>query len=169
MSGQFTRHHPEGKTCHHWGEHRLTCDDYDRLRARAAGHCEICGIAEADTPVGKLYIDHAQGGRNTYYVRGLVCAKCNAVMACHDGRKAWGANRVWAERAALYAANSFQPPTQRRTPRIRPDRQREIRLPIANMSAAATKLRERLTPDELAQLVADLAGGGRRIPRQPRH
>lgn len=49
-----TRHHAEGKTCFHFMGYGLTCDEYDALRARAAGHCEICGIAEGDTPRGAL-------------------------------------------------------------------------------------------------------------------
>ena len=38
-----TRHHPEGKLCHHFAYHGLTCDEYDAMRARCGGRCEICG------------------------------------------------------------------------------------------------------------------------------
>lgn len=63
-------------SCHHW-TFSLTCEEFDGLRERAAGRCELCGIAEADTPRGVLCIDH-----DTRYdpraVRGLICDKCNS-------------------------------------------------------------------------------------------
>lgn len=106
------RHHPEGKTCHHFQYHRLTCDEYDDLHARAAGRCEICGTPEAETGGRRLVVDHfTDQGLWLRFVRGLLCDKCNVVMSCVDGRKRWGANRKWEARAREYQANSWQQPT----------------------------------------------------------
>ncbi|MEU6674860.1 endonuclease domain-containing protein [Streptomyces sp. NPDC046925] len=101
------RHHPEGKLCHHYAEYRLSCDEFDSLHARAAGCCEICRTPQNETGGKRLVIDHYQD-RNESFVRGLLCDKCNAVMACFDGRKRWGANRSWEAAARRYAANSWQ-------------------------------------------------------------
>lgn len=107
-----TRHHPEGKTCHHYAYHRLTCDEYDALRARAGGRCEICGTPEEDTPRGYLLIDHFAMKR-IRFIRGLICGKCNSgVMPCVDGRKVWGVNRQWEAKAREYEANSWQKPNE---------------------------------------------------------
>lgn len=92
-------HAPPGKKCHHLHEYYLTCDEYDRLRARAGGCCEICGVSEDTIYRQLLLIDHCY---ETGKARGLVCAGCNAVMACHDGRKRWGANRRFEEHARRY-------------------------------------------------------------------
>jgi hypothetical protein len=106
-----TRHHELGKVCHHFAYHGLTCDEYDALRARAAGHCEICGIAEEDTPRGFLVVDHFQQDRISF-IRGLLCDRCNSgVMVCLDGRKVWGTNRRWEARARAYEQNSWQRPS----------------------------------------------------------
>ena len=112
-----TRHHPEGKLCHHWHEHRLTCDEYDSLRARAAGRCEICGTPEAETGGKRLVVDHFSGG-DFYLVRGLLCDRCNAVMSCLDGRKRWGANQRWEPAARVYQAMSWHQPTDEQWQRI---------------------------------------------------
>jgi hypothetical protein len=106
------RHHPEGKTCHHFHEHGLTCDEFDDLHARAAGRCEICGTPEAETGGKRLVIDHFQDwATRIRIIRGLLCDKCNVVMSCIDGHKRWGANRKWETRAREYQANSWQQPT----------------------------------------------------------
>src|SRR4051812_19457719 len=76
-----TRHSKAGKTCHHFVYHRLTCDEYDALRERAAGRCEICGTAEADTGGRRLVVDHFHGGK-LHLIRGLLCDSCNVVMSC---------------------------------------------------------------------------------------
>lgn len=107
-----TQHHPQGKTCRHYSIYRLTCDAYDALRARAGGNCEICGIAEEEAPRGGLVIDHFRGRRTTV-IRGLICTKCNgSVMQCIDGRRVWGKNRKWEERAREYERNSWQVPSE---------------------------------------------------------
>lgn len=106
------RHHPHGAICWHYGRFRLTCDEYDALRARANDCCEICGTAEAETCNRRLVIDHF-GGRPAQYVRGLVCDRCNSVMSCHDGNKKWGPRTLpWREKAAAYEANSWQTPEE---------------------------------------------------------
>lgn len=105
-----TRHHPKGKTCHHFEFHRLTCDEFDALHARADGRCEICGTPSEKTGGKRLVIDHFQG-KGVRFIRGLLCDKCNTVMACLDERKPWGTNRQWEVRARAYEANSWQRPS----------------------------------------------------------
>ncbi|MEU8839943.1 endonuclease domain-containing protein [Streptomyces roseus] len=106
-----TRHHPLGKTCHHFQHHGLTCDQYDALRNRAAGRCEICQTPEAETGGRRLVVDHYEDSRVGRFIRGLLCDKCNAVMACIDGRKRWGSNRSWERRARRYELSSWQQPS----------------------------------------------------------
>lgn len=69
-------HKPPAPTC---GAHKyyfLTCEDYDRLAARADGRCEICSIPAENTPHRQLHIDHDPSvGRGA--VRGLLCSRCN--------------------------------------------------------------------------------------------
>lgn len=103
--------HERRDNCHHRAEHLLTCDEYDALRARSQGCCEICRTPEPETTRGLLIIDHYED-TTTWYVRGLVCDPCNQVMSCYDGRKPWGANRVWEAKAAEYASRAFQHPSK---------------------------------------------------------
>jgi hypothetical protein len=103
--------HERRDNCHHRREHQLTCDEYDALRARAQGCCEICGTPETDTKRGLLIIDHYED-KTTWYIRGLVCDPCNQVMSCYDEHKPWGANRVWEQKAAEYASRAFQHPSK---------------------------------------------------------
>lgn len=170
-----TRHHPDGKTCHHFVYHWLTCDQYDALRARADGKCEICGIPEEDTPRGYLVVDHfeADDGR-IRFIRGMLCDGCNAVMSCVDGLKVWGANRKWEAKAREYEANSWEKPSPealarmaartemapKYAPRSRYDRSRANVIPVParrGVPVMAESLRRWLTPDELAELAALLA------------
>lgn len=105
------RHRLDGAPCYHFYYHQLSCENFDALDARAGGHCELCGVAEEETPRGYLVIDHFDAGRFSF-VRGLVCDACNAVMSCFDGNKAWGANRRWEQRAGEYERNSWQKPCE---------------------------------------------------------
>lgn len=106
------RHHPRGAICWHYGRFRLTCDEYDALRSRAKGCCEICDTPEVETVNRRLVIDHFSG-RPASYVRGLVCDTCNQVMACYDGNRNWGPKTgPFKERAAQYAANSWHSPEE---------------------------------------------------------
>ncbi|GAA2948786.1 endonuclease domain-containing protein [Kitasatospora cinereorecta] len=97
--------------CTHTYEHRLTCSDYDAMRDRAQGRCEICATPDHATPRGQLVIDHFRG---TGYriTRGLVCDRCNSVMSRHDGTAPWGpASLPFAERARAYHLNAFGRPS----------------------------------------------------------
>lgn len=171
-----TRHHPEGKTCHHFAYHGLTCDQYDELLARAKGHCEICGIAQEETPRGQLVVDHFHGQRGASFIRGMLCDYCNgAVMPCVDGLKVWGASsRKWEARARAYEADSWQAPSpeallqmaarREMLPKYAPHRRfnREKALAITiparrGVPAMADSLRKWLTPSELAELVGLLS------------
>ncbi|WP_158101848.1 endonuclease domain-containing protein [Streptomyces swartbergensis] len=180
-----TRHHPEGSTCHHFTFHRLTCDEYDQLRARAAGRCELCTTPESETGGRRLVVDHFwDAGTEVRFVRGLLCDRCNAVMACFDERKAWGvASRQWEDAARNYEARSFQQPTaeawslvsevrkarRARRERMRPTRSEparlassdgrldaSVRIPLDRPSDAAAALRAAMTADQLAALIAAL-------------
>lgn len=101
----YGRGHSEaGKKCHHLHEHRLSCEEYEDFRNRASGFCEICGVSEERLYRQMLVLDHCH---STGRVRGMLCQKCNTVMACCDGTKAWGANRSREPEADLYAQMSL--------------------------------------------------------------
>lgn len=102
-----TRHHPQGKVCHHFARFKLTCNEFDELRERAAGACEICLTPESQTGGSRLVIDHFSSPTECY-IRGLLCDRCNTVMACFDGTKKWGQNRIWEPAAQRYAESSWQ-------------------------------------------------------------
>lgn len=70
------------RTCHH-RKYMLTCDDYDHLRQRAHGRCEMCRTRAKDTGHGILYIDH-DPRRGDWAVRGMLCTSCNTIVG--DGR-----------------------------------------------------------------------------------
>lgn len=61
-------------------DHKLTCEEYDALRARAGDRCEICGYG----PSPLLHIEHDRRIEGIHAVRGLTCAKCNALMRYVD-------------------------------------------------------------------------------------
>jgi len=178
-----TRHHPEGKTCFHFTRYKLTCDEYDALRARANGRCEICGTPEGETAQRRLVIDHFHGKNRTSFVRGLLCDPCNnEVMACIDGVRPWGAYRELEAMGRKYEANSWQAPSpvamaqmaarqemlaRGRRPRRMPDRSRTsvIVIPARRGTAVmAERLRDWLTPEELAELVTLLSQGSAGAP-----
>ncbi|MFH8295023.1 endonuclease domain-containing protein [Streptomyces sp. NPDC018059] len=63
--------------------YRMDCTEYDMLRARAAGHCEMCGVPGSETALGRLVIDHAhEYGPGA--VRGLLCSSCNSALGVAD-------------------------------------------------------------------------------------
>lgn len=97
---QVAWHAEPPKICTHYDVYDLDCDEFERLYARAEGCCEVCRTPEADTPRGKLVIEHYHHG-DLWFVRGLVCDKCNRVMACHDRSLTWGPKT--RPRAALAA------------------------------------------------------------------
>jgi hypothetical protein len=113
-----TRHVKPGSVCTHWLGHRVTCDEYDDMSARAAGHCEICRKPATEEWGHQLVVDHFDGpGLNI--VRGLLCRRCNSVMACMDGNKNWGVP-TWSlrDRALIYLANSWDTPTLEQWPAL---------------------------------------------------
>ncbi|MFE6785159.1 endonuclease domain-containing protein [Streptomyces sp. NPDC057680] len=112
-----TRHHPLGKTCHHFIHHELTCDQYDELRARAGGCCELCGLPEQETGGRRLVVDHFQDG-GLRFVRGMICDRCNSTMSCLDGTKPWGPKKIWETAARTYEARSWQQPTAEQRSRV---------------------------------------------------
>ncbi|MEU2487114.1 endonuclease domain-containing protein [Streptomyces sp. NPDC012617] len=98
-----------GTPCTH-AAYRLSCDEYDAMRQRAWGRCEICDKADDETPRGLLVIDHFQG-MEVWFVRGLLCDRCNAVMQRHDGMAPWGpATRPFLTRARAYHLCAFGEP-----------------------------------------------------------
>jgi hypothetical protein len=65
--------------CRHRAVYRLTCDEYRQLRARAGDRCEICRTPEAETPGGRLLLDH-DDSIAIWAVRGLLCVRCNTAI-----------------------------------------------------------------------------------------
>lgn len=96
--------------CTHLLSYRLTCDEYEAMRDRARGRCEICDRLDRETPRGELVIDHF-AGKGAWFVRGLLCDRCNSVMQRHDGTAPWGpASRPFAAKARAYHLNAFARP-----------------------------------------------------------
>lgn len=168
-----TRHATPGNTCTHFLNYRLTCDKYDEMRARAGGHCEICQTPEEDTPRGSLVIDHFQG-EGLFFVRGLICDKCNSVMSRHDRTAAWGPTSLpFADRARQYHLNAFSRPTPEdfaraddiiarrkpfnvaaRTPLPRGDKAKAIKVRLdQGMAHVARRLRRDLSAKQIARLI----------------
>lgn len=90
------------ETCYTHRLYYLSCEEYEDLWAFARGHCQICRIASEETPRGKLCIDHLRpygGGM----VRGLVCDKCNSLMARVDA----GTIRYPSDAVRYYQRNSW--------------------------------------------------------------
>ena len=117
-------HAAPGKKCHHLHEHKISCAEYEHYRERASGHCEICGVSEELVYRKLLHLDHCH---MTGRIRGMLCGKCNIMMACYDGDRTWGANRVWEPEAARYVELSLMWDTYRQiTKRIGSDWATEI-------------------------------------------
>ncbi|MFD8088708.1 endonuclease domain-containing protein [Streptomyces malaysiensis] len=171
-----TRHATPGNTCNHFQKYGMTCDDFDRLLSRAAGRCELCETPEGETPRGALVIDHFQGA-GLFFVRGLICDRCNSVMSRHDRSAEWGPSSLpWADRARSYHLAAFERPTAEEFERadryIASRRAYKVKdrpaVPIArpetvvvrldrSMTVAADKLRRHLTDRQRARLVALLS------------
>ncbi|MFF1834161.1 endonuclease domain-containing protein [Streptomyces sp. NPDC058231] len=99
--------------CTHVYSYRLTCDEYEAMRDRAQDRCEICDRLDRETPRGELVIDHFAGGKGVWFVRGLLCDRCNSVMQRHDGTAPWGpASRPFAIKARAYHLGAFGEPTR---------------------------------------------------------
>lgn len=171
-------HNRPDLVCHHRVIYGLTCDQYEDMRARAAGVCPVCKIDEKDTPRGWLVIDHFHGSYyvpGSAFIRGLICDWCNqSVMQAHDGLKPWGkTNRQYREAAAEYERNSWQEPSEaalrvmaartemlpKRAKRTF-DRSRVNAISIPSrqgVPAMAERLLAYLTPQEVGELAALLA------------
>lgn len=168
------RHNPSGKTCVHFLSYDLTCDEYDQLTARSGGCCEICRTPEGETVRGSLVIDHFQCG-DLFFVRGLLCDRCNSVMSRHDRTAEWGPSSLpWQDKARAYHLNAFGRPTaadfQRADELIRsrkpyavrdrgplPKQTRRPRVPRIRLDHGPTQiaraLRKHLAPEKLTRLI----------------
>lgn len=94
--------------CQH-SMYMLTCEEFDRLRSAARGVCARCGRSDKPLVVDH---DHAVGD---WAVRGMICHKCNSIMALVD-RGARPATGVTVH----YLANAWyksRPPKARKFPR----------------------------------------------------
>ncbi|MGH3965946.1 MAG: endonuclease domain-containing protein [Pseudonocardiaceae bacterium] len=80
--------HETKEQCTHRGYY-LTCDQFDMMKWRAGGRCEICRVRAKDVQKRPLYIDHDRRLGNGFdHVRGLLCARCNAHLRwCDNGYK----------------------------------------------------------------------------------
>lgn len=85
---------PAGRPCRH-RSYWLSCEDFDRLRARALDRCEICGTRGSDTGHGELHIDH-DPALGDWAVRGLLCSRCNTSL-----------HRLDSDAARAYLANPW--------------------------------------------------------------
>ncbi|MBA9005860.1 endonuclease domain-containing protein [Thermomonospora cellulosilytica] len=96
-------------------DHKLACEEYDALRARAGDRCEICGETSALT----LHIDHDRRIDAIHAVRGLLCAACNVFMGRVDqGARDWPAAEEY-ERNAWYLGRTYVMPQHGVHPRWR--------------------------------------------------
>lgn len=96
--------------CNHTA-YGLTCEDYEAMRDRAQDKCEICNTPDHQTTRGRLIIDHFQS-KDLFFVRGLLCDRCNSVMSRHDRTRPWGpASLPFADKARTYHLNAFGRPT----------------------------------------------------------
>lgn len=170
-------HNRPDLVCHHVLYHGLSCEEYEAMRERAGGRCEICKVDERETKRGFLVVDHFHGsGPAAEFTRGMLCDFCNnSVMQAYDGLKAWGANRRFEEAAREYERNSWEQPSEQalremaarteKLPAIRKVRRwpvkyhgiscpESIDLPLRKgPMAIAKQLRRYLTPKQVAKLV----------------
>lgn len=156
----------------------LTCEAYDALRDRAKDACEICKRPDHQTARGKLIIDHFQGG-DIFFVRGLLCDRCNSVMSRHDRTAPWGpASLPFKEKARAYHLSAWDKPTPEEfaradeyiqshgtyssgryspsTSRVRPTKGEPIARLDRGPKQLAKKLRSYLTAEQITQLIAFL-------------
>ncbi|WP_435245059.1 endonuclease domain-containing protein [Streptomyces tendae] len=94
-----TRH--AASACRTHRMYRMDCTEFDLLRARADGRCEVCRTPEHETTTRQLAIDHDhQYGPGA--VRGLVCSACNSALVWIDRGRS-----TQDPRFAAYLANSW--------------------------------------------------------------
>jgi hypothetical protein len=167
-----TRHATPGNACTHFLKYGMSCDSFDLLRARAKGRCEICQAPEGATTRGALVIDHFEGG-GLFFVRGLLCDRCNSVMSRHDRKADWGpASLPWVEQARAYHLAAFEQPTteqfeqadriiaSRRPYKVKDRPPIPVETPKTlvvrldrSMAVAARKLRRHLTDKQRSRLI----------------
>ncbi|CAL9534416.1 endonuclease domain-containing protein [Streptomyces sp. enrichment culture] len=100
-----------GGSCVHAVTHGLSCAQYEAMRDRAQDCCELCHTPGPDTKRGALVIDHFEG-MEVRFVRGLLCDRCNALMARHDGMAPWGPSTEHRKNEArAYHLAAFSKPT----------------------------------------------------------
>lgn len=154
------------RTCQH-AIYRITCEQYERMLARADGHCEICGIAVEDTPDNRLGIDHDHtAGDGWDHVRGMLCTKCNCNLKYPERGE-----REYTPAEAAYMARAWhvvEPPPAPPAPdtpanlTIKSTRARRVGL------AQATKSHRASRDDVLNQLIDwYLRTPGAKLPRRP--
>lgn len=69
-----------GVPCGTHRTYKLDCREFTALMARAAGHCEACGIPTEESGLKQLIIDHDHRyGFDA--VRGLICSSCNQKLS----------------------------------------------------------------------------------------
>lgn len=111
--------------------YRLTCAEFDELWTFAGGRCQICRKPPEETPDGKLFIDHA-GEYSFFAVRGLLCSKCNSLMAYIDrGKKR-------DRRAFEYRANAWFVRVLHERHAAKVAAARALRLPVAKLPTRPT-------------------------------
>lgn len=69
-------HIHDGIPCGTHRTYKMGCREFTALLARAAGHCEACGIPTEESGLKQLIIDHDHR-YGFEAVRGLICSSCN--------------------------------------------------------------------------------------------
>lgn len=83
---------PGHENCHHT-HYLLSCEEYEAMLAACQNRCEICRLPASKNKGGKLHIDH-EHRYTSHAVRGLLCTKCNTLMARVDAGHARRTKRV---------------------------------------------------------------------------
>ena len=113
-----------GLNCQHLANHGIGCDEYAEIVVWAGVRCQICGIHGAETARGELVLDHLASKPADpvpHCIRGMICDKCNSLMARVDGRMPWGTDRTNEEAALRYAANAWHLTHKAQPPHRVPD------------------------------------------------
>lgn len=72
-------HIHDGVSCGTHRTYKMGCREFTALLARAAGHCEACGIPTKESGIKQLIIDHDHR-YGVEAVRGLICSSCNTTL-----------------------------------------------------------------------------------------
>jgi hypothetical protein len=67
----------KAKTLNYRKKYNLTYEQVGELKSSCGYKCEICGIEEAKSPRGNLFVDHCH---ETGEVRGILCLNCNNLL-----------------------------------------------------------------------------------------